>query len=152
MFPTPLAITDIVINEKHTPKTMSVDPDGENTLLVDEDGVVLAIAAYLFDSSGNRIDPLAEQKTANCERIAACWNACHGMPTSMLQGTRSVRILYEALVYARNGLSMVDGAAGTNLNHIDWVLDQFNPEKGEAGVESPFIEAITPDPETRIPS
>jgi hypothetical protein len=86
----------------YTRSKITVDPDGDNRLLIDDAGRTVAIAAtpYLPGSSGTEhpgllADAAEERHTgeriANCERLAACWNYCHGIATEVLEARVNMR-------------------------------------------------------------
>jgi hypothetical protein len=86
----------------YTKSKITVDPDGDNRLLIDDAGRTVAIAAtpYLSGSSGTEhpgllADTTQEHRTgeriANCERLAACWNYCHGIATEVLEARVHMR-------------------------------------------------------------
>ena len=86
----------------YTESKITVDPDGDNRLLIDDAGRTVAIAAtpYLPGSSGTKhpgllADAAEERRTweriANCERLAACWNYCHGIATEVLEARVHMR-------------------------------------------------------------
>lgn len=64
---------------KHTQGTWRADKNGVNHGIYDEDGNKIATI------KGSSIPSLDERPAANARRIVACWNACEGLSTELLE-------------------------------------------------------------------
>jgi hypothetical protein len=135
--------------ERFTKSPLVIDPDGSESLLLDDKGHTVAIAAYRHSSGAVGNDPAnLEEKLANCERLVACWNACAGMPTAYLQ---EPGIVHELLSVAQYVIAFLpdsdDCTIASPREAMGRVLAKFRPftPKQKAVIETLGAANITDD-------
>lgn len=116
--------------QAHTPGRRTVR--GTSVGVIDDRDGVLILTARAFTGTGSS---LAEQE-ANARRLAACENACEGIPTEALEADIVAEML-EACERAATGLVKLTGVKGLDGDAIDAIRLRLRAVIAKAKGESP---------------